>query len=53
MTCPVGLWVNRATCQTAPRDVSIPLENESMNFCPVSKPMHIQPVFAEYPVFTP
>lgn len=42
----------KETSQVKPLDIMLALENENIESRPVWKPMHMQPVFNQYPFFT-
>ncbi len=42
----------KETSQVKPLDIMLALEKENIESRPVWKPMHMQPVFKQYPFFT-
>ncbi len=42
----------KETSQVKPLDIMVALEKENIESRPVWKPMHLQPVFNQYPFFT-
>ena len=42
----------KETSKVKPRDIMLALEKENIESRPVWKPMHLQPIFNQYPFFT-
>ncbi len=48
----LSVFTINESCNVSPEDIIVALENENIESRPVWKPMHMQPVFKDYPFFS-